>query len=262
MLPVLRATRYDRRLTAGKTKPALIAAADSSGREIGVVVKFGHLMERGEVGLVAEAIASMFARDLGLNVPAPYLVRISEEFVSSIPDVTIAPDFQRAMPVTFGCEQLDGLAPIASAAEIPAHQLFMAGDVFAFDAILDNSDRRPDNPNCYWRENDLVLIDHELTFFFGTLFYKHPWINGALEYCKSGTPHVFYHQLRGKGLDFARLQRALAAITAGRCDEYVAALAPEWRAEFEADIKKMTDFIRVLIENVPATITEIRRVLQ
>jgi len=262
ILPLLRAVRFDRRLGAGKTKPALIAAADDDGRELDVVVKFGHRMERGEVGLVAEAMAAMYARDLGLNVPVPYAVRIGEEFVSSILDVDVAPDFLKAMPVTFGSQQVTGLNPVLADAAVPENCLCKAGDVFAFDAIVDNSDRRPNNPNVYWRDEELVLIDHELTFFFATLFYKDPWIEGALEYCKTGTPHVFFHQIHGKNLDFARLQSALQAITSDRCQEYVAALPPEWRAEFAGDIQKMIEFIRAASANAPAAITEIRRVLQ
>jgi hypothetical protein len=261
MLDVLRAVRFDRRLGAGKTKPALIAAADDSGRELDVVVKFGHRMERGEVGLVAEAIAAMFARDLGLNVPVPYAVRISEEFVNSIPDVTVAPDFLKAIPVTFGSQQVLGLTPVTTA-QLPENCLGKAGDVFAFDAIVDNSDRRPGNPNVYWLGEDLVLIDHELTFLFATLFYKEPWVEGALEYCKGGTPHVFFSRIRGTNLNFERLLVALQTITPERCDQYIAALPPEWRAEFAGQIEKMINFIRVLSSNVPATITEIRRVLQ
>jgi hypothetical protein len=259
---VVRAIRFDRRLSKGKTMPALIGAEDGAGRELDVVVKFGHRMvERGDVGLVAEAIAAMFGRDLGLAVAPPYAVRISEEFVNSIPNVEVAPDFQKAMPVTFGSEMLVGHTLISASNPLPAGLTEQAGDVFAFDAVLDNADRRPENPNCMTDGHRLALIDHELTFLFATLFLQPPWVVNALEHWRTGVPHLFFNDIRQKNLTLARLRSALADIKAERCDEYIAALPAEWRASFGEEAAKMVQFIRDLKANIPATFTELRRVL-
>ena len=35
---------------------------------------------------------------------------------------------------------------------------------FVFDAVIENPDRRPGNPNCLIAGQDIRLIDHELAF--------------------------------------------------------------------------------------------------
>jgi hypothetical protein len=67
MLETVIATRFDRRMTNGKTKPCLMACDCEDGSEVDVVVKFSGGCERGVGGLVTEAIVAMFAADLELR---------------------------------------------------------------------------------------------------------------------------------------------------------------------------------------------------
>lgn len=40
----------------------------------------------------------------------------------------------------------------------------VAAEVFLFDAIIVNADRRPANPNCLTSGNEIAIFDHELSF--------------------------------------------------------------------------------------------------
>nr|WP_171091445.1 HipA family kinase [Usitatibacter rugosus] len=206
-------------------------------------------------------MAAMLARDLGMGVPTPFAIRISEAFVSSIVEPEAAEDFMKAMPVTFGTELLVGMNAISTDTPFSDALIAQAGDAFAFDVALDNTDRRLENPNCLCDGKRMVLLDHELTFFFGTLFWQEPWNVGALETWKAGVPHLFYSRIRGKNLSFTRLSTALGGVTPQQCDAYVAALPDEWRADFYEEAQEMADYIKALVANAPAVITEVRRVL-
>ncbi|HEX4332702.1 MAG TPA: HipA family kinase [Usitatibacter sp.] len=261
LLLTLRAAEFIRRVEHGKSLPVLIRAEDEADTLHDVVVKFGHHMELGGAGLVAEAIASMFGRDLGLSIPTPYLVRISQAFVSSGLQGAVADDFLKAMPVTFGSELMTG-SVVVTAAQLIAISPDRAGDLFLFDMVIDNCDRRAKKPNCMVRGSRLIAIDHELTLFFGTIGWRPPWEPEALEIWKTGTPHLLFESVRGRQLDFARIEQALAGITNVRCDQYLAALPPEWMVEYRANANRMVDHIRQLVANRAAAIAEVRRILQ
>ena len=102
MLFKLTAVGFQGRMRTGKTRPLLLACANDEGNELDVVVKLSHHMERKVVGLIAETIASMFARDLGLQTPDPYLVALDPKFIATVPDVGAKTALNSSCPVTFG----------------------------------------------------------------------------------------------------------------------------------------------------------------
>ncbi len=42
----------------------------------------------------------------------------------------------------------------------------LACEIFAFDALIQNPDRRMDKPNILWKGEELYIIDHEKGFSF------------------------------------------------------------------------------------------------
>jgi len=49
-----------------------------------------------------------------------------------------------------------------------------AAEVLVFDAIVQNPDRRADNPNCLVRGDEIRIIDHELAFSHGLVIGSVP----------------------------------------------------------------------------------------
>jgi hypothetical protein len=90
----------------------------------------------------------------------------------------------------------------------------LACEVFAFDALVQNPDRKVNNPNLLWKGEEIFLIDHELTFSF--LYHigppTEPWrLEGtAGDFLND---HVFYRELKGQEIDLDRFQGALEAIS-------------------------------------------------
>lgn len=261
MLEMVTATRFDRRMTNGKTKPCLMACDCEDGSEVEVVVKLSDGCERGVGGLVTEAIVAMFAADLELPVPQPFVVRVDPALVQLIPDAEIRELAAKSSNVAFGSRLLP-----------PSHSVWLHGraipqplqqqaiEIFALDALLLNADRRPSNPNCQSNGSTFAIYDHELCFV-PPLFHPVPWVPNGLEYLRSDqASHLFRSGLQGTVVDLSRFAGAVEAVTPARIEQYLGALPPEWSAT-DAVAKSAADHLSALRDNIEAAITEVTRVL-
>jgi hypothetical protein len=264
MLDFVIATRFDKRMGSGRTKPILLACERNDGAESEVVAKLSKGCDRGIGGLVAEAIAAMLAADLGLPIPEPFLVHLEPEFVALIPDLEIRNLAMSSSSIAFGSEKLPpGFSSWPVNKPVTAALRDVAAEIFAFDAIIANPDRRTVNPNCQSNGRSLAIFDHELAFLIGGIIgWRPPWETGALENLRPTTAnaHVFFAGLQSKPVNLARFAGAWASISESRLQQYQAALPPEW-----ADDKGLADralvYISQVRENIQPAIAEIARVL-
>ena len=105
--------------------------------------------DRQVVALAMEAIAAMFAADLDLPVPEPFLVVLESEFIAGLPDQTVAETARHSSLVAFGSKHLPpGYTSWPIGKAVPRDAMTTAAEIFAFDALIANDDRRPENPNC------------------------------------------------------------------------------------------------------------------
>lgn len=261
MLESVTATRFDRRMTNGKTKPCLMACDCEDGTEVEVVVKLSGGCERGVGGLVTEAIVAMFAADLELPVPQPYLVRVEPALVELIPDVEIKELAAKSSGVAFGSRLLPPSHSVwLHSRAIPQPLQQQAIEIFALDALLLNADRRPSNPNCQSNGSTFAIYDHELCFL-PPLFAPMPWVPNGLEYLRADEgSHLFRSGLQGTLVDLSRFAGAVEAITPARIHQYLEALPHEWSAA-EGVAKSATEHLSALRDNIEAAITEVTRVL-
>jgi hypothetical protein len=154
------ATRYVAPLREGGSLPALVEADD-----LGFYVVKLRGAGQGPLALVAELVAGELARGLGLPVPEQVLVELDVELSRAEPDPEIQELLQASAGVNAGIDLLPGSLPYAPATRrAPAREL--AADVVWFDALVENVDRTPRNPNLLVWHGDLWLIDH------GAALYK------------------------------------------------------------------------------------------
>jgi len=215
----------------GQTKPNLIACEDDAGNEMELVVKCSSGCMLKEKSLAYEAMAAMLAADLNLPVPQPYVVEFDETFLNSMEEGSVKKLLTESCKYAFGSKFLPaGFAIWATGGKIPAALTDEAAEVFVFDAIIVNSDRRPINPNCLFNGTEIAIFDHELVFGFDQiLFWKDPWIDGALDTFNSREFHIFagpYFEKPPRGLQ--RFVDAWQALPESRFSEYKNALPPEW----------------------------------
>lgn len=261
MLEELRAIRFSRKMSSGKTGPCLLGAERKDGTEVEVVVKFSAACERGVGALACEALAAMLAADLDLPIPEPFVVRIEPSFANAFPPSwrDVAEKVRASSSLAFGSALLPPGYSLASPS-IPRVLVLQAADIFAFDCFVANADRRVENPNCQSNGKTYAIFDHELAFITkGIIGWQPPWKEGALE--RDAPRHLFYHGLKGKSLRFERLEGAWLAIRDQRISEYGAALPQEWLVQGSAALDAL-GYIAEIKNRVNEALSEVSRVLQ
>lgn len=262
MLDLITAVRFDGRVQSGRTVPCRLTCETADDVEVEVVAKFSAGCDRKVAALVIEAISAMLAADLDLPVPEPYLVELSPEFISTLPDAKVADMVGRSIPIAFGSKHLPpGYTSWPIGKSIPRDALATAADIFTFDALIANDDRRRENPNCLFSGTNLAIFDHEMAFFTeGIIGWRPPWEIGALESIRQTGRHLFSEQLRGKPLNLDRFAGAWFAISDERLAAYRAALPKAWSAA-EAITDGALKHIADVRDNIELALQEVRRVL-
>jgi hypothetical protein len=261
MIPHVRAITFLRPMSSGRTKPCLMVCEDDDGDQEEIVVKLRSGIETREMGSTSEVLASLLARDLDLPVPEPRLVEIEPGFERAVPNPEIAERVRDSVGWSFGSVRLaSGVTTWPKGKSIPQLLRQRALEVFAFDTIIQNPDRRKGNPNVLWKGDELFIYDHELslTFFLPQLGWQPPWTGQGLEFL---TDHVFYDELKGTPVNLDRLTGAFEAITEERFDEYVAAVPDDWKVRSDAAVQIVT-YLKQARENLDGITSAIGRLLR
>lgn len=165
MIPELTATRFLKVMGSGRTQPCLLVGEDEVGNEVEAVVKLLRHPQIMPGGMAAEAMASLLATDLGLPVPLPYRMRIEKDFAQTVPDPGLRSHLEKSVGLNFASGRwAAGHAIWPKDRFIPKVIKPAAMEIFAFDGLIQNPDRRAVNPNCVFLGNELMLYDHESAF--------------------------------------------------------------------------------------------------
>ena len=260
MIPQLTVTRFGRVLSSGRTRPCIVYAEDEGGEEIEFVVKFfGGAC--GIRGMICETMASQFASDLDLRIPEMCILEITKEFAAAVPDLEIASIMQRSIGENFATKKLPASYHVPLANRPLSVELHKAAtEIFVFDALIQNPDRRVTKPNCQTDGNEFVILDHDLAFSFlaGVLFWKPPWENGSdFNFLKE---HIFYEPLRKTEVNLDRISGAIESIKDEQIRAYAEVLPSEWRKEQDA-ITEVLDYVLALKKNIIPTLDAIQKTL-
>ncbi len=243
MIQSLVAVRFEKFMTSGRTRPALLSCEDADGKAAGeYVVKMRGCIDTGTTGLTCEVIASLLARHFRIRVPEPGIVRLDQEFLAAV--LAVRPDavcVGNSVGLGFGTRLLTEAAIWPIDKSIPESLFKQATRIFAFDALIENHDRRYDHPNLFVRNDDLFAFDHEGAFsFVFPLQPPHPaWDPAGNRFPED---HVFYRQLKGHKIDFDEFAADLETLTDAEIDRIAAAVPVEWRNE---NLGKITTHLRL-----------------
>ena len=196
-------------------------------------------------------------------MPEPFVVRLDTDLIDAIPDGAVQALARSSSSMAFGSKKLPpGFSTWPRDRTIPRDLIGTAAEIFCFDALIQNPDRRPENPNCLFNGATFAIFDHELAFLTeGVVGWRPPWQPGALAQLARPTAHLFWEQLRGKAVSLARLAGAWEALTDERLAQYKAALPDEWYGN-----GKMADaalsYVAQVRDNIQAAVNEVMRVLK
>lgn len=261
MIPRAVLTRIDRVAVQGRTGPILSACEADGEEEVEVFVKLSAGCDQNVVNLAREAIAACLAADLGLPVPKPWLVEIPPEIIPAVTDAQLARKLRDSCPVAFGSTRTPGFSAWTTGQRLSDAMRPVASGILLFDAIIQNPDRRAENPNCLVRGDELRIIDHELAFAHRLiLLWQAPWVLGGMNDLAAPGRHIFVHELKGALIDFAPIKSRWTALSDARLRGYEGAIPPEWAAA-RADIDAALKLIADARDNIDACIREIGRIL-
>jgi hypothetical protein len=234
---------------------------DTAGAEQEVVVKWRAGMELKETGLVCELVSALLADDLDLPIPKPYTVEVEPDFHKVIGNTAVSALAKNSAGLNFGCQKLPpGFSTWAKDKPIPMVTRPLAAEVFAFDILIQNPDRRRDNPNLLTDGEEIYLCDHEQGFSFlaGVINWQPPWTGQGTDFFRN---HVFFKQLQGTKPSFDRLRGALEALTDTRLKAYLEVIPDEWCPSKTA-VNKIFDYLREARQNRAALFGVINHLLK
>jgi len=248
---------------SGRTRPAIVTCETPEGDIVEVVAKFSAGCDLGVTSLAREVVAACLAADLELPVPQPFLLEISPAWADIISEPGYRELVTRSSPVAFGSKYLGNqYAAWSSGARLLDGTVPVAAAAFVFDGIIQNPDRRRENPNCLVRGDEIRIIDHELAFAHRQiLFWKPPWQLGGLKVMETPGFHIFRDALHNRNIDFEQIGAAWRSLSDERLRAYGAAVPEEW-SDAGADIESALALIRDARDNIDGCIAEARRVLE
>jgi hypothetical protein len=157
VLRTVTATRYVTPLREGGSLPAIVEADDD-----GLYVLKFRGAGQGPKALAAEIVAGELARGIGLPVPELVLVNVDAELARAEPDPEIQELIVASVGLNLGVDFLPGSLSY-NPAQPPDPEL--AAAVVWLDALVENVDRTPRNPNLLRWHGNLWLIDHGASLF-------------------------------------------------------------------------------------------------
>jgi hypothetical protein len=262
MLATVTATEYVRPMTAGRTCPLIVNCERSDGSLVTTVAKFSDFCDLRETHLAREVIAACLAGDLGLPIPEPVLIEVPADWTEVIADAPLRARIDASSRIAFGSKLVTGgFSAWTPDTRISEAMVDIAAAVLAFDAIIQNSDRRADNPNCLVRGEEIRIFDHELAFAHRLIVgWRAPWSAGGLNWLERRGNHIFMSDLRRSGVDLAPIEQRWSGIADARLAAYRTVLPPQW-GHVLADADSALTLIRDARDNIGGCMTEIRRVL-
>jgi len=190
------------------TEPFLLRCRRSGGDLIDVYTKV--TWQNCALGsLACEVLANRLARDIGFRVPEIVYVGLDSDFIESVRAVSpfVAGRMAACVQPAFGSVSVgNGYTDARSRSlEVPMETL---AEIWAFDRLILNVDRRAEKPNCLTNGTHIVLIDHEKSLnceFIGTMINPFPWASGEPLAAEQRSPHVFRPHIVGEEVTLARL---------------------------------------------------------
>lgn len=203
VLPEIMATQLISTAQSGANRPLFIRGIDiNTSIEGDYVLKYRGIERMNETRSARELLAAYMAMTLGIPVPAPVTILVTESFLKLLKN---HPDFeyiQKSKGINFGSVKMTPNHTIIQDQPLTPKQMQQALQIFVFDIWIHNSDRRFEKPNMFLNNDNIHVIDHELAFGFLDLFTfsflgnaTPPFLLSSLE-VNAAKKHFFYRTLQ------------------------------------------------------------------
>lgn len=241
-IPRLQAVHFHRMMSSGRTTPGLFDCQSVEGVVNAYVVKF-----RSKSAVLREHFAATLGKLLKIPIPPTAIVSIDAQFAALDPALT----FLATDPGPhFASEHLTGGYNNFSGAYAPPETLLpQVIDIFAWDMLIQNADRRKGNSNLLFDGQRFAVIDHELALSFELLIgaLPPPW---ELKNSRLAKDHIFFAFLHSKieERSFDPFLARFATVSDSILEEIIQQAPAEWHnARF---VSKALEHLRQVRDNL------------
>lgn len=230
MLQTWNALRVEHIKQSGRTRPLVIECTGDAGERQTLLVKARGLPEVDDLGLYCELLGNLIARELGLDTPQPSLVNLSQEFVTNANSFLRGSNLKLEIGLGVGAEYFSkDFSAISAFSPLANEQIESAVRIYAFDLLVQNPDRRRENPNCAVSDKRLIAFDFNLAFSFLLPIFGErieSWEVSKLHTIRQN--HLFFNQLRRRTVDWQPFIKSVGSLTEERITEICEAVPPVW----------------------------------
>lgn len=166
MLPIYEAIAINQEaIQTGSSKPCLMTLADSNGKPIGeYVVKIFKPHNLSQAANTSkEVYGNILANEFDLLTPKAVLARVSQEIIDLLNQSEKYKGFNLIRGTYFATEYIENALDFSNAINIRVDG-WEIENIFAFDVLIRNTDRHIRKPNLFFKDRNICLIDHELSF--------------------------------------------------------------------------------------------------
>ena len=206
----------------------------------------------------------MLARDLELTVPEPFILLLPSDWLTGADQHEWFAIASRSSAVAFASRRLgSGYRTWQPGSRLSRESTQTAAEIMVFDALLENSDRREDNPNCLIKGSDIRIIDHELAFSPERIGpnWRPPWHAAGLRSLRTPGEHIFRRPMDASQIDWEVIERRWRSVSDKQLEAYARALPNEWQSAVPA-LKCAVATVKMVRDQIGRCLSEIRRVLR
>lgn len=165
MLPIYNALILEQSaILGGTTLPCIMVVGDKDGNIKGnyVVKVFGqqHIKQYNPTN--KEIFANVLAEEFDLIVPKGAIIYVNETLIAEIQKNPSYRNLELKSGYYFGCEYIESVLSFSNVA-LSNYEKWEVENIFAFDVLIRNFDRRIGKPNILATEDNFILIDHDLS---------------------------------------------------------------------------------------------------
>jgi len=237
----------------GSTYPWVVEVLDDTGTPVPFVVKmFAPKQVQQQHAVAKEVYGNVLAAGFGLPVPEAVLVRFSSEFVATLDPEAKSRYEQSQRGLRFATLYHEGYTIFGD--QLPNSKVrdYDMASVYAFDNLIRNMDRggERNKSNLLVRDEDYLLIDHELSFPFADdpenpnmtiipAFLKGEWLYNHEK-------HLFYPYLKKSKLETKQKMFAPFIESLQRLDPHILEESGRFLTEngqLCADLETITEYL-------------------
>lgn len=240
----------------GANKPLFITAFNQTeGKTEEFVLKYRGAERMNECTSARELIASFLAMELGIAVPKPAIIHVSNMFLNLLTKHSEYSKIVKGKGINFGCQKILGTIDLLPNQPLTIEHLKQATRIFVFDIVIQNADRHfqmpVPKPNMFLSDDQFYVIDHETAFGFIDTFSflrsPNPWTFNDTD-VQSFKKHCFYPQLRHNPLvDLDEALQPFEKLNLDFFEKLINFVPNEWRT---SEIEIIRNHITQIIEHL------------